>query len=117
MVRTRWEAFTPYRADDIFNNLKTVSAQTGTMDKVDALGNDMIRWVLPQGDLYNTFLRPHIKNRKQYNPVVQKGIYEGWYKSYRDLFKFLPIHNMYEQINGSKQKRDYYTNQIEKLNG
>lgn len=70
MVRTRWEAFTPYRADDIFNNLKTVSAQTGTMDKIDALNNDMIKWVMPQGDLYNTFLRPHIKNRKEHNPVV-----------------------------------------------
>lgn len=116
MVRTRWEAFTPYRADDIFNNLKTVSAQTGTMDKIDALNNDMIKWIMPQGDLYNTFLRPHIKESKQYNPVVQRGIYEGWYKGYRDMFKFLPVHNMYEQINGSKQKRDYYTNQIEKLN-
>ena len=116
MVRTRWEAFTPYRAEDVFNNLKTVSAQTGTMDKFDALTNDMIKWVMPQGDLYNTFLRPHIKNNKTYNPVVQRGIYEGWYKTYRDAFKFLPIHNIYEQINGSKQKREYYTNQIEKLN-
>lgn len=116
MVRTRWEAFTPYRTDDIFNNLKTVSAQTGTMDKLDALTNDVIKWVMPQGDLYNTFLRPHIKNRKEYNPVVQRGIYTNWYKSWRDAFKFLPIHHIYEQVNGSKQKRDYYTNQIEKLN-
>lgn len=115
MVRTRWEAFTPYRTDDIFNNLKTVSAQTGTLDKADALWNDAIKWVMPQGDLYNTFLRPHIKNRKEHNPVVQRGVYEGWYKAYRDAFKFLPQHNIYEQINGSKQKREYYTNQIEKL--
>jgi len=36
--RTQWETYTPYRFDDILNNIKTVSAQTGTLDKFESLG-------------------------------------------------------------------------------
>ena len=37
--KTNLMTFTPYRFDDMLNNIKSVSAQTGTIDKFDALKN------------------------------------------------------------------------------
>ena len=35
--RFQWEFYTAYRGDDLLNNIKTPSAQTGTNDKIESL--------------------------------------------------------------------------------
>lgn len=110
-LRTEWEVFTPYRAQDMLSNIKSPSANTGTIDKFEAIFSSSIKLVMPQGDLYNTFLRPNLKD-DSYNPKVQKGTYKDWYKIERDLFKVLPAHNLYEQYNDSYSKRNYYKHRI-----
>jgi hypothetical protein len=54
--RLQWEAFTPYRADDLRSNFRTVTAAQGLADKGEAFCNSLIRWYSPQGSLFNTFL-------------------------------------------------------------
>lgn len=111
--RTEWEVYTPYRFDDILNNIKSVSAQTGTLDKVDALKNSVGRHIFPQGSLLDTFL--DLDNKQRTDDIISTGVYKDWSRFDRDMFKFMPVHNFYEQWNGSKTKRKYYENQIMQL--
>lgn len=114
--RLQWEAFTPYRADDLRSNFRTVTAAQGLADKSEAFCNSLIRWYSPQGSLFNTFLGFENSKTKQYDPIVQKGAYKGWNKLERDAFKlFVPHHSAYEQINDARAKRIYYENQIMQL--
>ena len=114
--RLQWEAFTPYRADDLRSNFRTVTAAQGLADKGEAFCNSLIRWYSPQGSLFNTFLGFENSKTKQYDPIVQKGAYKGWNKLERDAFKlFVPHHSAYEQINDARAKRIYYENQIMQL--
>ena len=111
--RLQWEAFTPYRADDLRSNFRTVTAAQGLADKSEAFCNSLIRWYSPQGSLFNTFLGFENSKTKQYDPIVKKGAYKGWTKLERDAFKlFVPHHSAYEQINDARAKRIYYENQI-----
>lgn len=111
--RTEWETYTPYRFDDILNNIKSVSAQTGTLDKIDAFKNSLGKRVFPQGSLLDTFL--DLDNSNKTDELIQTGVYQDWTRFDRDIFKFTPMHNFYEQWNGAKTKRKYYENQIMQL--
>lgn len=111
--RTQWEVFTPYRMSDIFNNIKSVSAQTGTLDKLESLSNTVSRRIFPQGFLLDTLLG--LDKKTPMSDIIQKGVYEGHSKLYKALMQLTPYHNLYEQWYGSRQKRKYYEKQIMKM--
>ena len=111
--RTQWEVFTPYRFDDMLNNIKSVSAQTGTIDKFDALKNTISRRIFPQGSLFDALLEG--KNNKELSDIITRGVYEGHTRTYKTFMQLTPYHNFYEQWYGSKAKRSYYEKQIMKL--
>ena len=109
--RTQWETYTPYRYSDLFNNIKTVSAQTGTMDKIGALGTQLFKYVTPQASLYDTFIGSSSQKTVD-DDIITRGVYKDWTRLGKAFFQMFPIHNLYEQWYGSKDKRKYYENQI-----
>lgn len=115
--RNQWEFATPYRANDMFNNVKTLTAATGTTDKIDNFLESFNRRFFPStwGNLYDTFGSGSESNKK-YESTVKSGVYKGWDKWQRDLFKFTPYHNIFEQLYGSDAKDRYYVHEIMKQN-
>lgn len=111
--RTQWEVFTPYRKEDILNTIKSVSAQTGTIDKFDALKNTISRRVFPQGTLFDTMLG--LSSKKPLQELIQRGVYQDHSHTFKALMQLTPYHNLYEQWYGAKAKRMYYEKQIMKL--
>lgn len=111
--RTQWETFTPYRFDDMLNNIKSVSAQTGTLDKMDAFKNMISRRVFPQGSLFDTMLG--LSNNKRVEELIQRGVYKDHSRTFKTMMQLTPYHNLYEQWYGAKAKRMYYEKQIMKL--
>lgn len=111
--RTQWETYTPYRWDDILNNIKSVSAQTGTLDKFDAFFNMVSRRLFPRSSLLDTLLGLH--GGKPLSDRITRGVYKGWLRDYKVLMQMTPLHNLYEQWYGSKMKRMYYEKQIMQL--
>lgn len=111
--RTQWETYTPYRPIEMYNNIKSVTAQTSTTDKVEDVINSVLSYAMPAGSLFDTFRSGNIKEKN--NRYVKRGVYKGFTKFERSIFKLFPQHNLYEQIYGSKAKRKYYENQIMKI--
>lgn len=112
--RTQWETFTPYRFDDMLNNIKSVSAQTGTLDKFDALRATFARnFYGSKGSLFDTLLG--LSSNNSDNDIISRGVYEGHTRTYKSLMQMTPYHNLYEQWYGAKAKRNYYEKQIMKL--
>lgn len=116
MHRWQWEAMTPYRTDDLLSNIKSPSAATGTMDRIENFAETFSRTYYPSvaSSLWDTFNNK--KSGKKFNPEVTRGEYAGWKKWQRSLFKLLPQHNFYEQWYGSEAKDRYFVNQIMKQN-
>ena len=112
--RSLWEAKTPYLFDDLFNNIKTVSAGTSGTDKVQNLLESVSRTYFPDisNSLYDTFFSRDIK---EYDEYVKKGAYKDDLKVVRDLIKLTPYHNVYEQYNDSENKLRYFKNQVMKV--
>ena len=111
--RVQWESFTPYRANDVLNNFKTVSAAQSLSDKAEALMNAILRWYSPKGSLFDTFFASKNSTTNTYNPIVDRGPYKGYSKIEKAAFKlFVPYHSAYEQALDSRTKRKYYENQI-----
>lgn len=111
--RVQWETFTPYRFDDMLNNIKSVSAQTGTIDKMDAFKNMISRRIFPQGTLFDNVLG--LSSKKPYNELIERGVYKDHTRTFRTMMQLTPYHNAYEQWYGAKQKRKYYEKQIMKM--
>lgn len=106
--RVEWESFNPYRLDDMYNNINTVTAETSLLDKIETIATDYS----PRGNLFSTLFNSDPTSEIG-NYRVKRGVYKGWDKTDRDWFKLLmPYHNAYEQIYGSKEKRRYYENRI-----
>lgn len=98
----QWEAYTPYRFDDVFNNFKTVTAATGTLDYIqNSLGG--FGALLTQAlnyFLYNTLGDADENSsilKGKMNTKVKSGVYKGWDKPMKSLYKTTPMHNMYQQ--------------------
>ena len=55
--RVQWEVLTPYRSTDAFNTVKSPSAATGTIDKIENINESFWRTYFPTvyGNLYDTF--------------------------------------------------------------
>lgn len=132
--RVQWEFYTPYRANDLFNNIKTPTAQTGTVDKIETALKRLWGTFIAKNALLDTFLtwfsrkNKNDQNYSDESEYVNRGLYSDsetrkqllgdrrWKKWERDVFKIFPAHHLYEQINDSKTKRKYYENQIMQLN-
>ena len=122
--RVEWESFNPYRLDDMAANIKTVTAETSLLDKIEQLLTDIAprtsnshqyEIILDIANLFGTSFNSDLENKYD-SSEVKRGVYKGWDKLDRDLFKlFIPYHNTYEQIYGSKNKRRYYENQIMRI--
>nr|DAM86425.1 MAG TPA: hypothetical protein [Caudoviricetes sp.] len=111
--RLTWETKTPYNFTDAFNNVKSPTAATSLTDKVGNLFESFSRKYIPtSSSLFDTFQSN--TDKKEYNGNVKRGLYKGWDKVDRDLFKLLPVHNAYEQIYDSESKDRYFKNQIMK---
>lgn len=116
-MRGLWESQGPYLMSDLANNFKTVMAATSITDKIQNLSESFLRTYFPRattGGLFDTLLQS--TNKTEYVPVVKRGAYKGWSKLNRDLFKFTPMHNAYEQYYGTKDKIKYFKNQVMKVN-
>jgi len=96
MHRLEWESLTPYRADDMFNNIKSPTAATSVTDKMGDVTESFMRTYFPSmsNSLYDTF--QNTKTQNKYNPIVSRGEYKDWSKTNKALFKLLPYHNFYE---------------------
>lgn len=111
--RLTWETKTPYNFTDAFNNVKSPTAATSLTDKAGNLFESFSRKYIPtSSSLFDTFQSN--TDKKEYNGNVKRGLYKGWDKVDRDLFKLLPVHNAYEQIYDSESKDRYFKNQIMK---
>lgn len=91
-----WESYTPYRFDDMLNNVKTPSAATGTMDKVEDLTYQLYKTAMPQKSLLDTFISDKPFSLLGTGEEIQRGPYKGHSKLFRSLLKTTPLHNPYE---------------------
>lgn len=119
----KWEAFNPYRIDDISNNFKTVSAATSISDAFSDIGQGaasgiMNRFFPRMSMLYDPSLMQNIgDDAEDYftTPLGSRSrTYEGYSKAFRDIMKATPFHSIPEQIHDSKSKLNYLKTQIEK---
>ncbi|WP_173431847.1 hypothetical protein [Sharpea azabuensis] len=116
LTRFMWESYTPYRAEDLFNNVKSPSAATSMMDKLESAGHSFYKTIFPQQTLYDTFFNSESSSKQLYDPNVKRGVYKNMpyplnKKLGRDLFKlFVPAHNAVEQWYDARTKENYYTN-------
>jgi len=81
------------------------------MDKIGALGTQLFKYVTPQASLYDTFIGSSSQKNVDDN-IITRGVYKDWTRLDKAFFQMFPIHNLYEQWYGSKDKRKYYENQI-----
>lgn len=129
--RFQWEFYTAYRGDDLLNNIKTPSAQTGTNDKIESLLTQAYKTLSPRESLLDTFLTWHLSEDEESDDEIDNHVSSGLYseselrekllgdsrftKLEKAIFKLLPFHHIYEQIYDSKSKRSYHENQIMKI--
>lgn len=116
----QWESYTPYRGSEFMSAIKSPTASTSLTDKVSDLAQQAtkstINLVSPRGEL---LFDPSQNYKDLFNneededeDLVKRGAYKGWNKTDKAMFKFLPAHNLYEQVKNSKSKRSYMENQI-----
>lgn len=119
----KWEAFNPYRIDDISNNFKTVSAATSITDALGAIGQGTASGVMnrffPRASmLYDPSLMQNIGDEAEdyfTTPLGSRSrTYEGYSKAFRDVMKATPLHSIPEQMYDSKSKLNYLKTQIER---
>jgi len=67
----------------MLNNIKSVSAQTGTLDKMDAFKNMITRRVFPQGTLFDTMLG--LSSNKKVEELIQRGVYKDHSRTFKTL--------------------------------
>lgn len=93
----QWEAYTPYRFDDVFNNFKSVSAATGTLDYLQSsLGGGITLITQMLYSLLDTLSNTENKQQNS-KSKVKSGVYKDWEKTNKNFYKTVPIHNMYQQ--------------------
>ena len=118
----QWEYYTPYRFDDILNNIKTPSAATGLIDDIKNTvmsafntANPMfyeMQYFLMSLLGWSSFEQPG--NIEDENLIVNKRdkVYGGDKKIKKVLIKTTPYRNIKEQTIDSKSKRKYFENQV-----
>ena len=116
----QWESYTAYRLDDLFNNIRSVTAAESVIDGVEQAVGSLSHFISPRETLiYSTLFEPsqefYDEEDKQ-DDIITRGAYEGWTKTKRNWFKLTPAHNILEQVRNSKAKRKYLENQIMRQN-
>lgn len=92
----QWEAYTPYRFDDVFNNFKSVTAATGTIDYLQSsMGGAVTLVTQLLYSLLDTLATKESQNNSKNK--VKSGVYKDWDKTNKNFYKSVPIHNMYQQ--------------------
>lgn len=112
----QWEAFTPYRFNDILSNFKSPTAVLSHVDRVLALTNsvntsltdDPLIWLLSLcgSPIFDT----------EYSESIKRGTYKGYSKTFKNTIKTTPVKNIFEQYVDSKAKRKYAENQLYDIN-
>ena len=140
-ARTQWETFNPYRFSDALQQFHSVTAVTGTLDKLEALANSFGKILSPKGDLFNTiffkglntgsdsevdpdgilFSSESSRRSGTYSvpiPILSDIVGEDMYftKLGQTPFELTPFSNTYRQSLNSKRSRQYYRNQVMKDN-
>lgn len=121
-----WEAGTKYKTAELFNNIKSATAATSTTDafmevsqnlQVMSGGSKYNNPLFDLGQLISSFIDNErgLSEEEGYDDIIESGAYEGRTKRERAFFKFLPVHNVYEQVMDPKSKRKYQEIQIQKL--
>ena len=137
----QWEANAPYRPTEVLGAIRSATAATSPIDKLENVTGSVIGSIMPQA--WFTFLQPSrelVRNflsvftgftdfdngeESYYDQELQSGAYSyneiaaifededrGWTRREQAWFKLLPFHNLYEQLKDSKRKRQYIENQI-----
>lgn len=119
MTKFDWEAYTPYRNDDILNTFKSFSASTNV---TDAIGNFTQSFASSLSGLlrFDGIFDIIGLTDTSVNPNVKSGVYRGWNQNTKKMFKATPLKNEYEQGTpfihqdaiGPKQKNSYLRNQL-----
>jgi hypothetical protein len=105
--RVQWEAMNAYNPSDALSNIRTLTAETSLLDKVESV------ILYGKKSLYDVFSS---SDNLENELIYQSGVYKGENKFLISLFKlFSPAHNAYEQYLGSRAKRRYYENFVMKL--
>ena len=112
----QWEAYNPYRFTDIFNNIKNVTAATGSGDVFQDLGNMVgaeanyaAKILFPRVDSTPSSLVRRLSDTIE-NPWLRKvksGAYKGDTQIFKTTSKALPWSNIMEQVLDSKGKRKW----------
>lgn len=133
----QWEANSAYRPTEVLGMIRSFSAATSPIDKIEATIGSIIGSLAPQAwfilyqptlDLIKNTTSLVVNNDDEenyYDQEVQSGAYSynefadifadeerGWTRKEQAWFKLLPLHNLYEQYKDSKSKRKYIENQI-----
>lgn len=106
---TQFETHAPYNTSDIISTIKSPTASTSILDKVQYFGQSTVDYAIAESLLNLSLTEDKPK------PIGKNSIYEGWSKPAKGAFQlFLPFHNEWEQstARGNKQKRNYMERQI-----
>lgn len=118
----QWEYYTPYRFDDLLNNIKSPSASTGLVDDakntllsmyntISPTGNDMLNSIMSLFG-WSFFEGPDEINSDDNLVSKRDKVYGGKPKIQKYAVKLTPFRNILEQTLDSKSKRRYFENQV-----
>lgn len=118
---TQWETYTPFRGDDLLNNVRSATAMESILDVADLLSSSMfghkeiawnINWLL---ELLLTQDKENQEDGKVIDDgdtIIKRGSYKGYPKWFRTILKSTSARNIFEQYTNSKAKRQYLENKI-----
>ena len=108
----QWEAFTPYRLNDIFQNFKSPSAALSMVDRISTFFNMANTSLVEDPIIWFMSLCGSTIFDQDYNSKIKRGTYKHKSKVFRDTMKATPLKNTYEQVVDSRAKRNYAENQL-----
>lgn len=122
----QWETNTAYRFEDVFNNVKTPTADLSLVDKVEGVAMQTYKTMFPRTSLLETSLSLFNGDDDGIEAFeyVDRGLYahsdlredlfgdSRFTRLEKALFKLIPLHHTYEQIFDSKSKLNYYEKNI-----
>lgn len=108
----QWEAYTPYRLNDIFQNFKSPSAALSMVDRFGTFFNALNTSLVEHPLMWLMSLCGSPLFDQEYNQKVDRGTYKGDTKQFKSFMKITPGKNIYEQSLDSYNKRKYAEQQL-----
>ena len=108
----QWEAGTPYRMKEIFDAMKSPSAALSSVDRLSAFMNMYSDSIFDIPLIWIASLFDSTSNELQYKKTVTKGVYKGKPTWFKNTMRLTPYKNIYEQVEGSREKRNYQERQL-----